>query len=233
MNRLGILGGIGPESTIAYYRLIIAAGRERLGGAAPPVLVNSIDVEKVLRLAEDDPVPGLRDYLLAEIAVLARAGASLGLIAANTPHLVFDELRGRSPIPLVSIVEAARDAARQQGLARLGLFGTRFTMQGRFYRDVCSPAGIELVTPHEDEQAFVHDKYVGELLKNRFLPETRDGVLAIVRTMVERDRIDGVILAGTELPLLLGDDTGGGVPLLDTTRIHVQAAVEQAWGNTD
>lgn len=233
MNRLGILGGIGPESTIAYYRLIIAAGRERLGGAAPPVLVNSIDVEKVLRLAEDDPVPGLRDYLLAEIALLARAGASLGLIAANTPHLVFDELRGRSPIPLVSIVEATRDAARQQGLARLALFGTRFTMQRRFYRDVCSPAGIELVTPHEDEQAIIHDKYVGELLKNRFLPETRERVLAIARTMVERDRIDGVILAGTELPLLIGEDSDGGVPLLDTTRIHVQAAVEHAWGQRD
>lgn len=87
MKRLGIVGGIGPESTVVYYRSIVAAGRKRLGGASPPILINSIDVQMVLRLAEEDPVPGLRDYLLSEIGVLARAGASLALIAANTPHI--------------------------------------------------------------------------------------------------------------------------------------------------
>jgi len=230
MKRLGIVGGIGPESTIMYYRFIVAAGRERLGGAAPPIVVNSIDVQKVLKLAEEDPVPGLRDYLLSEISILARAGVSLGLIAANTPHIAFDELRAHSPIPLVSIVEATRDAARERGLTRLGLLGTKFTMQGRFYRDVFSRSRIELVCPNEHEQLFVHDKYVGELLRNTFLPDTRDRMLGIIKTMVERDHIDGVILAGTELPLLLTEDSAWGVPLLDTTRIHVQAAVNQAWG---
>jgi len=230
MKRLGIVGGIGPESTIMYYRFIVAAGRERLGGAAPPIVVNSIDVQKVLKLAEEDPVPGLRDYLLSEISILARAGVSLGLIAANTPHIAFDELRAHSPIPLVSIVEATRDAARERGLTRLGLLGTKFTMQGRFYRDVFSRSRIELVSPNEHEQLFVHDKYVGELLRNTFLPDTRDRMLGIIKTMVERDHIDGVILAGTELPLLLTEDSAWGVPLLDTTRIHVQAAVNQAWG---
>src|SRR5262245_56629675 len=163
MKRLGIVGGIGPESTIMYYRFIVAAGRERLGGAGPPIVINSIDVQKVLKLDEEDPVPGLRDYLLSEISILARAGVSLGLIAANTPHIVFDEVREHSPIPLVSIVEATRDAARERVLARIGLFGTKFTMQGRFYRDVFSRSRIELVSPNEHEQRFVHDKYVGEL----------------------------------------------------------------------
>lgn len=109
MKRLGIIGGIGPESTVVYYRSILAAGRERFGGAPPPVLINSIDVQMVLRLAEEDPVPGLRDYLLSELGVLARGGASLALIAANTPHIVFDDVRQRSPIALVSIVEASGD----------------------------------------------------------------------------------------------------------------------------
>jgi aspartate racemase len=230
MKRLGIIGGVGPESTVVYYRSIVTAGRERLGGVAPPVLINSIDVQKVLKLAEEDPVPGLRDYLLSEIAVLARAGASIGLIAANTPHIVFDELRERSPIALVSIVEATRDAARERGLTRLALFGTKFTMQGRFYSDVFSRSGIALVCPHEDEQTFIHDRYVGELLKNAFLPETHAHILGITQTMKERDRIDGVVLAGTELPLLLTEDSACGIPLLDTTRIHVAAAVMHAWG---
>jgi aspartate racemase len=230
MKRLGIIGGIGPESTILYYRAIVAAGRERLGGGAPPILLNSIDVQKVLRLAEDDPVPGLRDYLVSEITVLARAGVSVGLIAANTPHIVFNEVRRQSPIELVSIVEAARDAARERGLTRLAVFGTKFTMQGRFYQDVFLPSGIELVCPTPDEQSFIHDKYVGELLKNAFLPATRDHLQRIVQAMKDRDRIDGVILAGTELPLLLTGDVACGLPLLDTTQIHVAAAVKRSWG---
>jgi aspartate racemase len=229
MKRLGIIGGIGPESTVVYYRALVAAGRGRLGGAAPPILINSIDVEKVLRLAEDDPVPGPRDYLLSEIAVLARAGASIGLIAANTPHIVFDEVRQQSLIELVSIVEAARDAAQERGLTRLAVFGTKFTMQGRFYRDVFLPAGIELVDPAPDEQSFIHDKCVGELLKNTFLPATRDQLQRIVQAMKDRDGIDGVILAGTELPLLLTGDSACGLPLLDTTRIHVAAAMKRSW----
>ena len=230
MKRLGIIGGIGPESPVVYYRSILAAGREWLGGAPPPVLINSIDVQMVLRLAEDDPVPGLRDYLLSELGVLARAGASLALIAANTPHIVFDEVRQCSPIELVSIVEATMDAARARGLRRLALFGTKFTMQGRFYPDVFSRSGIELVPPREDEQAFIHDKYVGELLKNTFLPTTRERIVEIVQALKYRDEIDGVILAGTELPLLLTDDSVCGIPLLDTSQIHVFAAVKKAWG---
>jgi len=230
MKRLGVIGGIGPESTVVYYRSLVAAGRERLGGTSPPLLINSIDVQTVLRLAEEDPLPGLRDYLVSEITVLARAGASLALIAANTPHIVFDEVRQRSPIELVSIVDATRDAVRTRGLTRLALLGTKFTMQGRFYPDVFSRSGIELVCPREEEQAFVHDIYVGELLKNRFLAATLERMLLLIQTLKERDRVKGVILAGTELPLLLTGDSACGIPLLDTTQIHVMAAVEQAWG---
>ena len=229
MKRLGIIGGIGPESTVVYCRSILAAGREGLAGAAPPVIINSIDVQTVLQLAETNPIPGLRDYLLSEIGILARAGASLALIAANTPHIVFDEVRQRSPIELVSIVEATRDAARDRGFTRLGLFGTKFTMQGRFYPDVFSRSGVELIRPGEDEQAFIHDKYVGELLKNTFRPDTRGRMVAIIQTMKDRDHIDGAILAGTELPLLLTDDSAAGIPLLDTTTIHVSAAVKKLW----
>jgi len=229
MKRLGIIGGIGPESTMVYYRKIMAAGSELLG-VAPPVLINSIDVQKLLNLAEVDPVPGLRDYLLAEIAVLSQAGASIVLIAANTPHIVFDDVRERSPVDLVSIVESTCDAVRERGLTRPALLGTRFTMEGRFYSDVFSRAGIELVRPHETEQAFIHEKYVGELLKNTFLSDTRARILTIIQTMKERDRIDGVILAGTELPLLLTEERAFGIPLLDTAQLHVTAAVRQAWG---
>jgi aspartate racemase len=226
---LGLVGGIGPESTIAYYRAIMAAGRAVATASQPPVLINSIDVQRVLRLVGANQLRELTDYLVEEVERLAKAMADLVLIAANTPHIVFDEVRSRSPVPMVSIVEATRDAVRAMGLHRVGLFGTRFTMQGRFYPDVFSTAGIDVVPPREDEQAYIHDKYVNELLNGRFLASTREGLLRLVDAQRARDRIEAVILAGTELPLVLTDLREAGIPLLDTTDIHVSAAVKLAW----
>jgi aspartate racemase len=230
MKRLGVIGGIGPESTIVYYRSILAAGASLLGGASPSVIINSIDVHTVLQLVGENALTELRDYLVSEIGMLARSGASLAIIAANTPHIVFDEVRQRSPIDLVSIVEATRDAALERGLKRLALLGTKFTMEGRFYPDVFFKAGIELVRPRHDEQAFIHEMYIGELLKNVFLPETRDRVLSIIEALKGRDVVDGIVLAGTELPLLLTEDYASGIPLLDTTNIHATAAAKRLWG---
>jgi aspartate racemase len=226
MKIAGIIGGIAPESTIDYYRSIVAAFRERNpDGSYPAILIDSIDLQRMLKLVATD-LPQLTEYLAAEIDRLARAGADFALLAANTPHIVFDDLERRSPIPLVSIVQAACEAAKRLGLTRLGLLGTRFTMEGRFYPDVFSRAGITLVPPQPDERALVHDRYMGELVKGVFSAETRAELLGVVERLKRRDGVDGVILAGTELPLLLRD-VDAGVPLLDTTRIHVDAVVER------
>jgi aspartate racemase len=226
MRTAGIVGGIAPESTIEYYREMIAAYRDRQrNGSYPPIVINSIDMQKMLALISANELSAVTDYLTGEVEKLAKAGADCGMLASNTPHIVFDEIHRRSPIPLVSIVEAACEAAKEMGLKKLGLFGTRFTMQGRFYPDVFSKAGIAVVTPREDEQAYVHDKYMNELARAIFLPETRAGLLAIVDRMRERDAIQGLILGGTELPLILRDATHNGVPLLNTSKIHVRAMV--------
>jgi aspartate racemase len=225
---LGIVGGIGPESTIEYYRSLIAAYRAReQDGSYPHVIINSINMKRLIDLISADKLDELCDVLAGEVRTLQRAGADFGLLAANTPHIVFDELRRRSPIPLISIVEATREAAQEMGLKRLGLFGTRFTMRAGFYRDAFSEAGMTLVVPDEGEQNYIHEKYMGELVPGVFLPETRERLLSIADRMIERDGIEGLILGGTELPLILRDETRGGIPLLDTTRIHVNAAVAQ------
>ena len=171
MKRLGVVGGIGPESTIAYYRSLIAAVREgKQGTSYPPILINSIDVQRLLKLVDEGELAALTKYLVAAVDVLAKGGADLGLIAASTPHIVFDQVAKRSRIPLISIVEAACAAAQERRMKRLGLFGTRSTMQGRFYRDVFSHAGIDLVAPGEEEQTYIHEKYVGELVNGVFCP---------------------------------------------------------------
>lgn len=222
----GIIGGIGPESTLEYYRAIVAAYRARRpDGSYPRLIINSIDLKTVIDLVTANRLRELAEVLSMEVSRLQRAGADFGLLAANTPHVVFDELRELSPIPLISIVEVTRAAAQAQGLKRVGLFGTRFTMQGRFYPDVFAPAGITLVVPDPEEQAYIHDKYMNELILGTFLPATREGLLAIARRLKARDGIQGLILGGTELPLILPDASDLGIPLLDTTQLHAEAVV--------
>ena len=229
MKTVGIVGGIGPESTVDYYRAIIAAYRERQSdGSYPSVVINSIDAKRMLDAFAANELPAVTAFLAAEVERLAAAGVSVGLLAANTPHIVFDEVQRQSPIPLVSIVQATCEAVQALGLARPGLLGTRFTMQGRFYPDVFSKAGITLVLPDPDEQAYIHDKYMNELVRGVLMPETRERLLAIIDRMKTCDGIDGVILGGTELPLILRTATASGIPLLDTTQIHAKALVARA-----
>jgi len=226
MKILGIVGGIAPGSTIEYYRQIIDLYRERNpDGSYPPIIINSIDLQKMLDLISSDRIMEVTEYLTDEVGRLARAGADFGLLASNTPHIVFDEIQRRSAIPLISIVEAASAAVQALGLERVGLFGTRFTMQGRFFPDMFSQRGIGLSIPEIDDQDYVHDKYMNELIKGIFRDETRDHLLGIVDRMIGQDDIQGLILGGTELPLILKEDQYRGIPFLDTTRIHVERAV--------
>ena len=228
MKTPGIIGGLGPESTIDYYGKIIALYRERTGdGSYPQFIINSINMKKGLDFMEANNLGGMADYLLEEIGKLARAGATFGLISANTPHIVFDEVASKSPISLISIVEATCAAAKARKLKRLALLGTRYTMQAAFYPKVFSREGIELSVPDTEDRDYIHDKYLNELVSGKFLANTRANLLAIVDRMKEKHDIDGVILAGTELPLILRDREHNGLPFLDTTQIHCEAAVTE------
>src|SRR5437667_2146735 len=229
MKTLGMIGGVGPESTIDYYKNIIALYRERRrDGSYPQFVINSIDLKKGLDFMDANNLPGMADFLLEEIKKLAPAGADFGLIAANTPHIVFDDIAPKSPIPLISIVEATCAYAKARKMKCLGLFGTRYTMQADFYQKVFQREGIELVVPESKDQDYIHDKYFAELVPGNFLPETRARLLAIVDRMKTKGAagIDGVSLAGTELPIILRGESHNGVVLLDTGKIHCEAAVD-------
>jgi aspartate racemase len=175
--------------------------------AYPSIIINSIDLTRLLRLIGDGRMGELIDWLAAEIDRLARAGAG-------------------SPVPLLSIVEAAADAAAERGLHDVAVLGTRFTMQGTFYPEVFARRGIGVRAPGEEDVAYVHEKYVTELIPGNYLPETRAGVRRVIERLVFAGA-DGVLLAGTELPLLLRDAEPADVPLLDTNRIHIQRALAE------
>ncbi len=228
MKTLGIIGGLGPASTIDYYQKIIALYRERTGdGSYPQFIINSVDLKKGLDFMDANNLTGMVDFLLAAIGKLARAGANFGLISANTPHIVFEEIASGSPIPLISIVEATCATAKARKLKRLALFGTRYTMQANFYPKAFSRERIELLVPEREDQDYLHEKYFSELVPGKFLPETRADLLAIVDRMKAKSDIDGVILAGTELPLILRDPDHNGIAFLNTTKIHCEAAVAE------
>jgi aspartate racemase len=225
---LGIIGGIGPESTVDYYQTIVGIYRARKpDGSYPALLINSVDMQRLRQAFEVNDLVAIVEYLLPELQRLQRAGAEFGLLAANTPHLVFDDLQRQSPIPLLSIVAVTCDAAKARGLKRVALFGTRFTMTAPLYPDVFSKESIAVVLPEPADQDFIHEKYLGELVNGVFLPETREGLLTIVDRMAQHSSIDGVILGGTELPLILREPEHNGIPFLNTTRIHCEAAVDR------
>jgi aspartate racemase len=224
VTTVGIIGGLGPESTIDYYRRILEACERVDPGTAPSIVIDSLDVRRALHLVATDR-PALVEYFLASLRRLAGAGADFAAISANTPHIVFDDLAARSPVPLVSIVEACAQEAQRRGLRRLALLGTRFTMEAPFYPAVCARYGIGVTPPDAAELAWVHERYVGELLKGEFRDDTRQQFVSLVGLLQGRHGIDGVILGGTELPLLLSTPVIAGVPALDTTALHVAAIV--------
>ena len=226
MTTLGIVGGLGPESTIDYYRRILEAWERDEPGTAPSIVIDSLDVRRALHLVERGR-PALVEYLLASLRRLAGAGVDFAAMTANTPHIVFDELTARSPIPLVSIVEVCAQEARRRGLGRLALLGTRFTMEAPFYLEVCARHGVTVVPPGDADRAWVHERYVEELLRGEFRDDTRREFVALVTRLRDDDGVEGVILGGTELPLLLPAPVIADIPALDTTALHVAALVRR------
>jgi aspartate racemase len=226
MPIVGIVGGLGPESTIDYYRRIIELWREADRSSSPAIIIDSLDVNLGIRLVTNDHQE-LKKYLLSSLERLSRAGCDFAALAANTPHIVFEALVRESPLPLLSIVEVSAQEASRRGYRRVGLLGTGFTMAANFYPDVFAQSGIEVAIPNDRDRAWLHERYLGELLIGDFRQDTRAGVEQIVKQLRENEHIDAVVLAGTELPLLLKSDTVATVPILDTTELHVHAIVRR------
>lgn len=231
MKRVGLVGGLGPESTIDYYRRILTAWQQVRPASSPSIIIDSLDVQVGLRLVGSDRA-ALTEYLLDSVRRLADAGVDFVAITANTAHVVFDEMATRSPVPLLSIVEPCVDAALARGLRRLALLGTKFTMEADFYPVACARRGIAVVAPDDGERTWVHERYVGELLKGEFREETRRGFVALAERLRDAENVDGVVFAGTELPLLLPGPDLAGLPVLDTTALHVAAIVARLIAGT-
>lgn len=226
MKKLGLVGGIGPESTIPYYHDIVYGVQKKLGRPVfPPIIIDSINVFHVLSFCQNRDYSGLAAYISTSIRNLAAGGADFAALTGNTPHIIFEELQRRSPIPLVSIIDATCQAARSEGFSHVFLLGTAFTMSEDFFKIPFCKAGIQISVPDPSEQKWVHEKISSELE----LGIKREETLTGFQTLIQKARDNGaeaVILGCTELPLLLSDKVSP-LPCLDTMSIHIQFLIQR------
>ena len=226
MKKLGLIGGMGPESTIPYYHDIVYGVQEAIGEQAfPELTIESVNVFKVLGLCGEQKYDELTEYLMRAIDNLAKSGADFAALSANTPHIVFDRLKEQSPIPLTSIVEATCKEAQRRELKKIGLLGTIFTMTGEFFKTPFIENGIDIVVPTQEEMNLINERISTELELGIVKDETLVAFQQIITRMRDEDGIEAIVLGCTELPLLLNDEVSP-VPCLDTMQIHIQAIVE-------
>jgi len=224
---LGIVGGVGPESTADYYRRLIDRWRERgPEDTYPSILLDSLNSGSALEALLADEIEPAISLFDSSVARLAGAGAGLALIASVMMHRAFERVAAGAPIPMLSVLDALVAAAEAAGIRRPGVIATRPTTEGGFFARPFETAGIELVRPDEADRAFVHGVYFDELVKGRFSNETRARLIDVIERLKTRHDIDAVILGGTELPLILRDPVYADVPVLDASGIHVEAAID-------
>lgn len=229
MKKIGLVGGLGPEATIDYYKGIIDSfKKDRQDLYYPNIIIYSVNMSEFVKLMNNDKWESVIDLLVTKIEALKNAGAEFAALTANTPHIIFDKLAEQSPLPLLSIVEATCNEAVKQGLKRAGLLGTCFTMNGTFYQEVFKKQGIEVIMPPADVREWINNKLFTEIELGVFKDDTRKKLEQIIDQMVRDNKIDSIILGCTEFPLILTEKQYSGVPVLNTTMIHVREIVETA-----
>lgn len=225
MKKLGLVGGMGPESTIPYYHDIVYGVQNKVGkNFFPNMTIESVNVFDILKMCELKQYEALINYLMVAINNLISSGVDFIALSANTPHIVFDELKNRSNIPLVSIIDATCNEAKRRNISKVGLLGTIFTMNGDFFKNPFTKNHIEVITPSDEEMDFVNQKISQELEFGIVKEETLSAFLKIVQRMKVEDGIEAIVLGCTELPLLFkGVQTP--VECLDTMQIHIETLI--------
>lgn len=224
MSRIGIVGGLSPESTVTYYQYLTRTSAGILGGSrTPEIVIFSVDLERYHRWRDAGRWDLVTGDLVKAAGCLERCGVDLALIATNTMHKVFAEVAASTSIRLVSIIDTTIDAIRARGLKRVALIGTRFTMIDDFFRAPLAESGIDCLVPEPEDIAYIHASIENELVKGRFVDATRDRYLAIVDGLIARGA-EGVILGCTEIPLLI-DGGRLPVPAFDTATLHADAVL--------
>ncbi|EJE99943.1 aspartate/glutamate racemase family protein [Liquorilactobacillus mali] len=220
MKKIGLIGGMGPVSTIDYYQQLVTKFQQVHPNICPPIVIDSLDVFELLTLEETGNKQALLRVLLTSLNNLKNAGASLAALTANTPHMVFDELVSVSPLPLISIVDSTLAAIKKNKQTKIGLLGTKMTMELGFYQKRLQSADINLVTPSAEQIDTIHQIISKELEVGIVTTQSKQKLLEIIKKMSSKNNLDGIILGCTELPLILSQKDIA-ITVYDTVSIHV------------
>lgn len=227
MKKLGILGGMGPESTLLYYKLIVSEYQRRdKEGFFPALTIETVNMYEMLRYCQKGQYDKLADYLLRGIYNLERAGADFAVLASNTPHVVFEILEQKSHIPLLSILEPTSRAMKANQVKKAVWLGTRFTMENNYFRNHFADNGINIVIPNEGEREVIDTIIAKELEFGIINVHSKNKVDCIIKRLIEKEHIQAVIMGCTELPLLY-ENAELLVPVYNTLQYHIQGIVSR------
>lgn len=227
MKTIGLIGGLSWESTTVYYHYINRYIQEQLGGIhSAKCLIYSFNFEEIAKLQREGEWELATNKMIEAAKVLENGGADLIAICTNTMHLMAGEVQEAVNVPLIHIVDCVVEEIKKKNLSKVGLLGTRFTMEQPFYKELLINNNIEVLIPEEEDRKVVHDVIFGELCKGINEPASKEAYLNIINKLVERGA-EGVILGCTEIPLLIQqNDTS--IPLFDTTFIHANKVAQKA-----
>ena len=225
MKKTGIIGGIGPTSTLDYYSGIINGYRSKTGDDNyPEIIINSVNMTGMLSYVQNKDWDALGAMLINAITDLANAGAEFAVIASNTPHIVFDRVQKQSSLPLISIVDETCKYAQSKGCKKVVVIGTRFTMNSGLYSNAFEKYNIVAIVPSEDEQTTIHNIIFPKLEDGIVAPEDKQKMLEIVNALIAEHHADALVLGCTELPLMIKDGDIDTL-ILNTTQIHIDSIV--------
>jgi len=229
-KKIGIIGGLSPESTVSYYLHITRTYVERYGNYGyPDIIIYSVNLENYHEWRSRGRWDLVAEDLLSSTEKLKAAGADFGLIATNTMHKVFDYVAAAVDLPLINLIDESARYAKELGLKTLGLLGTRYTMSDGFYQDRLSEFGLETIVPSPGDQETIHRVIVEELIRGHCSAESRNDYTKVINGLVSQGA-QGIILGCTEIPLLIKQEDIQ-VPLLDTAVIHAEAALNFSIGS--
>ena len=223
MKKIGLVGGMGPVSTIDYYMDLIDMYREDLGlDEYPDIAIDSINMTKMLSALAVDDHATVCKMITSSIHNLKLAGAEIAAICSNTPHIVWDEMADTFELPTISIVDAAVDEMLRQGYQRVLIFGTVYTMQSGLYEKKLQDKGITPIIPSDDDKQRIGNIIFPKLEQGIVVPEDKTKMIALAEKYIKNQNADAMLLGCTEIPLMIKEGDVS-VPIINTTTVHEKA----------
>ncbi|MBU5674901.1 amino acid racemase [Alkaliphilus sp. MSJ-5] len=225
-KKIGILGGISHESTIKYYELILKKYYELKGDYYyPEIIIYSLDFQKFTDFEDNGDKEGYIKYIMEGMYSLENSGADFIIMSANSPHSVYDEVKNLTKLPMISIVEAVGEKAKEKGLKKILLLGIKYTMESGFYENYLNQFGIDVIVPSEDERVLINDIIFDELAIGIFHKNSKERLINIIK----KYDVEGVILGCTELPLIISE-ADLEIEVLNTVELHVNKILRYSLG---